>query len=186
MSAFLPDQQSNAIVRIFKANGQYAGTGFFVDAEGGILTTLYIVGKDKQFILIGSDNQTFNAVLEKSDGRAELALLRMSGGVQKSYLNINNISEPPLCEKVTILGYSGNALSMLAGTAAGTYSQDTLSPNKILIRVDTPPRGLSGAPAIDKNGDVIGILIAYLPERNSALTVAGATALAFIQTQEAL
>ncbi len=185
MNILTPDQQRDPIVRIFRTNGEYAGNGFFVDAEGGILTTLYVAREEKEFIVIAPNNQRFAAVLERVDGISELALISTSGRRQQSFLSIRNVKELTSGEKVKIVGYAGNTLSALEATAAGTYAYDTLSPEKILLRVDTPPRGLSGAPAIDKAGDVVGIMIAYLPERMSALMVAGATALAFIHTREA-
>ena len=179
MNSSSPYQHSNSVVQIFKGNGMYAGTGFLIDNEGGILTTMYIVGKDKDFNVTLTGSQSYNATLEKIDGITELALLRMVG-FQQSYLNIVNIDELSEHQKVTIIGCSGNTMSMLEGTAAGTYSSDSLSPKKISIRVNVPPRGLSGSPAINEHGDVIGVLIGYIPQTHNALLVSGKSAFDFL------
>lgn len=182
MKSSLLQQPVNALARIFRPSGEYAGTGLFVDAQGSILTTLYIAGRDREFTVQLADQSRVSAVLERSDGRTELALLRMSGAAWEPFLKLANVRELAEHEPVTILGYSGKTPSKLEATAAGIHATDSLSPKKILLRVDTPPRGLSGAPAIDRKGHVIGILIGYLPESRCALAVAGVTLLAFVQT----
>lgn len=180
MGSFLLNYCSKSIVRIFRQNGKYAGTGFLIDDQGGILTTLYVAGKDKEFEIALSDNHKFDAFLEKADGISELSLLR-SNNIQKMHLNIDEVEEIPSHEKVTIMGYAGNTPSKLEGTGAGTYTTDVLSPKKLVIQVNTSPSGLSGAPAINEHGRVIGVLVGFLPESGRVLSVSGKSAVGFLQ-----
>lgn len=181
MNPFYSSQQGMAIVRIFTANNEFIGTGFFIDELGGILTTLYIAGKYKEFRIVLPQHQIVKAVLDKLDAVSELALLRASGARQQYCLDIDSIEQLHLGEKVSIFGYSSNQPTILTGQAAGSYSYDELSPKKLQIHVDTPPRGLSGAPVINENNRVVGILIGYLPQSACALAVSGSTMLDFFQ-----
>jgi len=171
---------SKSLFRISRESGVYAGTGFLIDERGGILTTLYVAGKDKYFKVTLPNDQTFDASLERVDGITELALLR-TNGPQEYHLSIDDMDDIPHGEKVTIMGYGGNTLSFLDGTGAGTYTTDVLSPQKLAIKVDSPPRGLTGAPACNEKGSAIGILVGYLPQSACALAISGSSILRFLK-----
>jgi len=143
------------------------GTGFFVDPTG-TLYTAYTVGGDAENLTVEFDGKTYPAKQVVADDRSGIAMLKIDAATPS--LPIGKTKQLEVATPVVSIGFPLDlpetpSFGMIAGfdrKYLGRYFPTTH------LRVNLPTqRGEAGAPLLNLNGEVVGIIVSSL-ENNSS------------------
>jgi serine protease Do len=151
----------NAVVKIHAVDehSELSGTGFFVDPTGTIYTS-YSVGGEANNFTVQFGGKTYHATQLMADLRSGIALLKIDAATP--FLPIGKSAELGLATPVVAIGYPldlprSPSFGMIAGfdrKYLGRYFATTH------LRVNLPTqRGEAGAPLLNFQGEVVGILV---------------------------
>ena len=154
----------SAVVRIeaTDANGRLAGTGFFIDPNGTLYTS-YSVGGESQDITVHFRGAQHPATRLVSDQRSGIAILKIDA--ETPFLTFGKARDLAIATPVIALGYPRElpltpSFGIVGGfdlKYLGRYFATTH------IRANVPvQRGEGGAPLLNLQGEVVGILISML------------------------
>jgi predicted acylesterase/phospholipase RssA len=149
------------------------GTYFIVSDDGYALTAAHIV-KEAQSggsltVTLGSTSSNENraATIVKIDDDLDLAIIKLSGADSKS-LRISK-GRVQVGESATVIGFAKDPpidIEFLTGSFVSTSVLDRF----LAISAFVSP-GMAGAPVMDKNGDVVGIVRGMLADRPVGIVV---------------
>lgn len=150
-----------AVVKIHASDehSELSGTGFFVDPTGTIYTS-YSVGGEASNFTVQFGGKKYRATQLMADLRSGIALLKVDAATP--FLPIGKSSELDLATPVVAIGYpldlpESPSFGMVAGfdrKYLGRYFATTH------LRVNLPTqRGEAGAPLLNFQGQVVGILV---------------------------
>ena len=138
---------------------QSLGSGFFISAEGHIVTNHHVVrGADE--ITIGlSDGTEYAARIIGTDEQTDLALLKIDEDVDFPYVSLDTEHDYRVGDWVVAVGNPfGLGGTATAGIISAIGRPIGNSAYNDFIQVDAPiNRGNSGGPTFDLNGRVIGV-----------------------------
>lgn len=162
------EKSQSAICRIegTDEHGTLRGTGFFVDADGTLITS-YSIGGQSEDLVVTFGEEKFPASRRAADPRSGLAILKIEAGEPVPFLRLGKSSELGVASAVVALGYPLEfPLSPSFGLIAGF---DFRSQNRYFrarhMRANlVVQRGQGGSPVFSLNGDVVGLLISSLEE----------------------
>src|SRR6266403_1003029 len=163
------ERTAKAVVKIHGVDEhcEISGTGFFIDPTG-TLYTAYTVGGEAGNFTIDFNGKRYPAHQVLADIRSGMAILKTD--VATPALPIGKSEELEVATPVVAIGYPLDLpetpnFGMIAGfdrKYLGRYFSTTH------LRVNLPTqRGEAGAPLLNLNGEVVGILVSSL-ENNSA------------------
>lgn len=185
--ADLYEQFAPAVVRVRAAiedvdeNGepfvlQSIGTGFFISREGHILTNASVAPKRASRVVVELDGVQYAADHLGADPQTNIALLKaMALPEQFTFLPVQSTPENP--SRGTMVMTISSPLefdpSPALGMVTGVESQfDKWTFPVGYIRINIPPHpGEQGAPVIDLNGRLVGMVVGSLPEILSAYVI---------------
>ena len=155
-------RSAKAVVKIRgnDKHGRLAGTGFFIDPAGTVLTA-FAVGSDTQDLTVEMDGKEVPARLVMADRRSGLAILKVDE-VPTPALPIGHSKDLEVATPVLTVGFPLDlpqtpSFGMIAGfdrKYLGRYFSTTH------LRVNlTTQRGEAGAPLLNFKGEVVGILV---------------------------
>jgi serine protease Do len=158
------EKSKKAVVRIEAVDdhGKLSGTGFFIDPDGTILTA-YTIGGESRDITVLNGDMKFPATRSLADSRSGIAILKIES--QTPFLPIGKSSALAVASPVIAVGYPMDlpispSFGMIAGfdlKFQGRFFSTTH------IRANLPvQRGQGGAPLLNLQGEVVGILISGL------------------------
>ena len=154
-----------AVVRIeaTDAYGPHDGTGFFIDPAGTIYTHYSVAGRSWN-LLVEFAGKKYPATCLLADPRSGVTLLNIHAG-QTPFLPIGRSSDLKMASAVVAIGYPmDKPESATFGLVAGFDQKffDRYMP-VTHIRANVPVQnGESGAPLLNANGEVVGILTCQL------------------------
>lgn len=150
------------------------GTGFFVSANGYILTCAHVVSPvfgsrtkklsttDRIWVR-STDGVTQEAQLLYCDAKRDIAVLAIPGSYSRPYLQLSK-SKPMQGEEVFVLGYPlGQGLGKEVVVTRGIVSALRFGGSVFQLDAATNP-GNSGGPVLNEYGLVIGMAFAKLRE----------------------
>jgi serine protease Do len=155
---------------------QSAGSGFFISADGYIVTNNHVVADADDIQVVMKDGRELKATLVGRDEGTDLAVIKVvdpkAKGADFPYVNFENQAKPRVGDWVITIG---NPFGLGGTATAGIISaynrdlQDTTSQFVNYIQIDAPiNRGNSGGPSFDIYGRVIGVNSAiYSPSGGS-------------------
>lgn len=143
------------------------GTGFLASSDGLIVTCAHVVApleadhngkrvtRDRIWVRF-YDNSTAEATTLSCDTLSDIAVISIAVK-DRPYLHLNT-ELPKLAEEVCVIGYPlGDALGKGVSVTKGIVS--ALREGNTIYQIDAAANpGSSGAPVLDKDGDVIGIV----------------------------
>ncbi len=149
---------------------EYTATGFFITADGYILTAYHAVGKSENIKVLHNrrqyqakvvaQNQSLDVALLKIDGN-DFSHLTLSSSTAQTGDSVFTMGFPQVSLQGSEPKFTEGSISSLSGTAD--------NPNFFQISVPVQP-GNSGGPLIDQNGEVIGLIVARLNDISALLT----------------
>jgi serine protease Do len=155
---------------------QSAGSGFFISADGYIVTNNHVVADADDIQVVMKDGRELKATLVGRDEGTDLAVVKVvdpkAKGKDFPYVDFENQAKPRVGDWVITIGnpfgLGGTATAGII-SAYGRDLQDSTSSFVNYIQIDAPiNRGNSGGPSFDIYGRVIGVNSAiYSPSGGS-------------------
>lgn len=166
------DKVGDAICRIEAddEHGHLSGTGFFIDADGTVLTS-FSIGGASQDIIVTAGNQRFPATRLVADARAGIALLKVVAEKPVRFLKFGKTADLDVASPIVTAGYPLNlplspSFGLVAGFASGFDGRYFATRH---IRANVPvQRGQGGSPVLNMRGEAVGVLISVV-EQNSGI-----------------
>jgi serine protease Do len=161
------EKAAPAVVRIRATDGpeQLAGTGFFVDNQGTVLTAYAVVGQAKEATvdaggrsytakILGRDPRSGVALLKIKAGETPFLILGESGGLRPASAVVSVAFPYDLKAEPTFGFVAGFDVKYLTRFFATTH-----------IRANLPIKpGQIGGPLLDSQGKVVGLLMLEIDE----------------------
>lgn len=140
------------------------GSGFFITADGYVMTNYHVVANAKKITVVTQDDtgNEFNAQLVGGDPQTDIAIIKVDNPTQSvfPYLDLGNSDDVEICEFVIAIG---NPFQLEASVTVGVISAKGRQNLKIteledFIQTDAAINpGNSGGPLLNLDGEVIGI-----------------------------
>jgi serine protease Do len=163
------DGAKSAVVRIQAEDehGKLAGTGFFIDPSGTLMTA-YAVGGESTDIIVEYGAGRYPAERLVADPRSGIAILRVD--TTTSWLPIGDSDALKMASPVVAVGYpmdlSATPTFGMIGGFDLKYANQFFSTTLIRANI-AAQRGEAGAPLLDLNGEVVGVLICPIDNRTA-------------------
>lgn len=157
-----------AVVRIEAEDdqGQLSGTGFFIDPNGTLYTS-YTIGGESREIVVTQGDLRYPATRLVCDPRSGIAILKVDA--KTSFLPIADSSQLKISTPVMTVGYPMDLPLTPSFGFIGGFDRKYLGRffATTHIRANIPvQRGQGGAPLLNMQGEVEGILISSLDHGN--------------------
>jgi len=150
--------------KVRKEKGFSTGTGFFISAEGHMITNYHVIANAKK-ITVSIDDKEIEAKIIIQDKINDIAIIKINSTSNITVLPISKTKNSDVGEEVFTLGYplvdiQGKELKATFGRINSmSGAQDDIR----LMQIDVPIQpGNSGGPLINSKGEVIGIVTATL------------------------
>lgn len=150
---------------------EMTSTGFLISPDGFILTAFHSVGKTQSVQVFYNQKEYTAQVIEKNES-IDAAVLKIDGN-DFSYLPIASSGAVQTGDMVFTMGYPQISLQGTESkfTEGSISSLSGLADNPQYFQISVPVQpGNSGGPLINKNGEVIGLIIARLNDVTSLLS----------------
>ncbi len=143
------------------------GSGFFIDAQGHILTNYHVVEGADEIIITMDDNKEFTADLIGSDSKTDIALIKIKDNEDRKdfpFLKLGDSDRLEVGEWVMAIGNPfGLSHTVTVGVVSALSRNIGAGPYDEFIQTDASINpGNSGGPLINIKGDVIGINTAII------------------------
>ena len=139
------------------------GSGFFVTADGLVVTNFHVIQRAGFVTVETSDGVTLSVEgVAAADERADIALLKVKAGEPLPVLPLGADDPPPVGTKVYAIGHPRglrNVLSEGLISAVGTGDEYHLPPLQTTAAISA---GSSGGPLLTADGKVVGVTTAQL------------------------
>ena len=134
------------------------GSGFFVSADGLVVTNEHVVHNADEIVVVTSEGAEFEAELIGTDERTDLALLKIDQPNELAYVKFAD-DIPEVGEWVIAVGNPfGFGGTVTAGIVSARGRDIGVGPYNDFIQIDAPVnQGNSGGPAFNLKGEVIGV-----------------------------
>ncbi|MBU0624729.1 trypsin-like peptidase domain-containing protein, partial [Patescibacteria group bacterium] len=149
-----------------------AGTGFFVSADGLIVTNKHVVlDEEAEYTIITTDGEKFSAKVLGRDPANDLAVLKIDVevGIELPYISFA-VAEPRVGQSVIAIGYAlgeftnSASVGIVSGLSRDITAGDSQGNSEQLygvIQTDAAINpGNSGGPLLNLDGEAIGVNVA--------------------------
>ncbi|ACG79098.1 serine protease HtrA [Phenylobacterium zucineum HLK1] len=138
---------------------QSAGSGFFISADGYIVTNNHVVENAEKITVVLKDETELEATVVGRDEATDIAVIKVKNGKGPfPFVNFENSARPRVGDWVITVG---NPFGLGGTATAGiisAYGRDIGETFVDYIQIDAPiNRGNSGGPTFDVYGRVIGV-----------------------------
>jgi len=146
-----------------------AGSGFFISADGYIVTNNHVVEGATEITVTLKDEREFKARVVGRDEATDLAVLKIDAG-RVPYVEFENSATPRVGDWVIAVGNPFGLGGTATAGIVSAYGRNLNDQYVDFIQIDAPiNRGNSGGPTFDIYGRVIGVNSAiYTPTGVSA------------------
>jgi len=143
-----------------------AGSGFFIDASGLIVTNNHVIDDADKIVVRTNDGKRYVAKLVGRDTKTDLALLKISGDHEFPHVSWGDSDRTKVGDWILAIGNPfGLGGTVTAGIVSARGRDIRSGPYDDYLQIDAPINsGNSGGPLFDMNGQVVGINTAiYTP-----------------------
>ena len=135
------------------------GSGFFIDAQGHVVTNNHVIDKASEITVILSDNTRLPAKVIGHDPQTDLALLKVTSDKPLPFVKFGSSDTLKVGDWVIAVGNPfGLGGSVSAGIVSARGRNINAGPFDDFIQTDAAiNRGNSGGPLFNRNGEVVGI-----------------------------
>jgi len=134
------------------------GSGFFISPDGYAVTNSHVMEDSDTAQVRTSDNKVYQARLIGNDPLSDLALIKVDGRSDFSYVKLAD--QPPRVGDwvLTVGNPFGLKGTVTAGIVSAREREIAIGPTEGFIQIDAPINsGDSGGPSFNTAGDVIGV-----------------------------
>lgn len=136
---------------------QSAGSGFFISADGYIVTNNHVVENADTIKVVLKDETELDAVVIGRDEGTDLAVLKVKGS-NFAFVSFENAARPRVGDWVFTVGNPFGLGGTATAGIVSAYGRDIGEKFVDYIQIDAPiNRGNSGGPTFDVYGRVIGV-----------------------------
>ena len=136
---------------------QSSGSGFFISADGYIVTNNHVVENAQDIKVVLKDERELDAVVVGRDEGTDLAVIKVKGS-NFSFVNFENSAKPRVGDWVIAVGNPFGLGGTATSGIVSAYGRDIGETFVDYIQIDAPiNRGNSGGPTFDIYGRVIGV-----------------------------
>lgn len=165
------EKAAPSVVRIRASDGpeQLAGSGFFVDNQGTILTAYAVVGQAKE-VIVETGGRSHTAKILGRDPRSGVALLKIKAGETPFLLFGESSHLRPASAVVSVAFPYDLKAEPTFGLVAGfdvKYLTRFFATTHIRANLPIKP-GQIGGPLLDSQGKVVGVLMLEIDEGRPA------------------
>lgn len=138
--------------------GMSQGSGFFISADGYVVTNNHVVDNAVEVSLSTDDGQTLDATVIGKDAKTDLALLKVKQAGTYPFVDFAG-DAPRVGDWVVAVGNPfGLGGTVTAGIVSARGRDIGAGPYDDFIQIDAAVnRGNSGGPTFNLNGDVVGV-----------------------------
>lgn len=138
---------------------QSSGSGFFISADGYIVTNNHVVENAETIKVVLKDETELDAEVVGRDEATDLAVLKVKGrGGPFPFVNFENAGKPRVGDWVFTVGNPFGLGGTATAGIVSAYGRDIGETFVDYIQIDAPiNRGNSGGPTFDVYGRVIGV-----------------------------
>ncbi len=138
--------------------GMAQGSGFFISADGYIVTNNHVVEHAKDVTITTADGKTVAATVVGTDPRTDLALLKVKDGGDYPFVSFAT-QAPRVGDWVIAVGNPfGLGGTVTAGIVSARGRDIGSGPYDDFLQIDAPVNhGNSGGPTFNANGEVVGV-----------------------------
>jgi serine protease Do len=133
------------------------GSGFFISADGFLVTNNHVIDKSSEVEVLTDDGRTLDAKVVGTDPKTDLALLKVEG---KGFPFVELAPQAPrVGDWVVAVGNPfGLGGTVTAGIVSARGRDIGAGPYDDFLQIDAPiNRGNSGGPAFNQAGEVVGV-----------------------------
>jgi serine protease Do len=145
------------------------GSGFFISADGYLLTNNHVVDHAKRVQIKTVDGKTYTAKVVGTDAKSDLAVLKVNGSGDFTFVKLA-AEAPRVGDWVLAMGNPyGLGGTVTAGIVSASGRDIGSGPYDDYLQIDAPVnKGNSGGPSFNMQGEVVGINTAiYSPSGGS-------------------
>jgi serine protease Do len=139
---------------------QSSGSGFFISADGYIVTNNHVVEGADEITVTLKDGRELKAKIVGTDENTDLAVIKVEGN-SFSFVSFESAAKPRVGDWVIAIGNPfglGNTATAGIVSAYGRNLNDEQASFVDYVQIDAPiNRGNSGGPTFDLHGRVIGV-----------------------------
>jgi serine protease Do len=141
-----------------RRNAEAQGSGFFISADGYVVTNNHVVDHASEVQVTMDDGRTLDAKIVGTDPKTDLAVLRVKEGGNFPYVPFA-AKAPRVGDWVVAIGNPfGLGGTVMAGIVSARGRDIGAGPYDDFLQIDAPVnRGNSGGPTFNLNGEVVGI-----------------------------
>ena len=138
--------------------GMAQGSGFFISADGYIVTNNHVVDHAKDVTVTTTDGKTIAARVVGTDPKTDLALLKVKEGSDYPFVSFAS-QAPRVGDWVVAVGNPfGLGGTVTAGIVSARGRDIGSGPYDDFLQIDAPVNhGNSGGPTFNVNGEVVGV-----------------------------
>ena len=134
-----------------------SGSGFFVSADGYIVTNNHVIENAEKITVILKDETELEATVVGRDEGTDIAVLKVQGR-NFAYVNFEDAATPRVGDWVITVGNPFGLGGTATAGIVSAYGRDIGETFVDYIQIDAPiNRGNSGGPTFDTYGRVIGV-----------------------------
>ena len=135
------------------------GSGFFVDAEGHVVTNAHVVGQADEIEVVMQDGDVLPAKLVGIDAKTDLALLKIERGEPVPFVEWADSDAVRVGSRVVAVGNPfGLGGTVTSGIISATGRELGAGPYDDFLQIDASiNRGNSGGPTFNLDGKVVGV-----------------------------
>ncbi len=134
-----------------------SGSGFFISANGYIVTNNHVVDKAEDIKVVLKDGKELKATVVGRDAGTDLAVLKVEGD-NYPYVDFENAARPRVGDWVLAVGNPFSLGNTATAGIVSAYNRNIGETFVDYIQIDAPiNRGNSGGPTFDVYGRVIGV-----------------------------
>ena len=149
------------------------GSGFFISADGYIVTNAHVVDNASEVEVLTDDGQTLTAKVVGTDKQTDLALIKVDSDKKFPFVTLSK-EGPQIGQWVVAMG---NPFGLGGTVTAGIISAEGRNigegPYDNFLQIDAPiNRGNSGGPTFNLKGEVIGVNTAIFSPSGGSVGIA--------------
>ncbi|MDX1512855.1 MAG: DegQ family serine endoprotease [Gammaproteobacteria bacterium] len=135
------------------------GSGFIISPDGYVVTNNHVIHNAEEITVTLNDGDHFPAAVVGTDGKTDLALLKIEAGRKLPYVEFGDSDGARVGDWVIAVGSPfGLGGSVSAGIISARGRDIQSGPFDDYLQIDAPiNRGNSGGPLFDRQGKVIGV-----------------------------
>src|SRR4051794_30559359 len=166
-----------------RRNAEAQGSGFFISADGYVVTNNHVVDHASEMQVVMDDGRTLDAKVVGTDPKTDLALLKVKEGGDFAFVPFAAKS-PRVGDWVVAIGNPfGLGGTVTAGIVSARRRDIGAGPYDDFLQIDAPVnRGNSGGPTFNLRGEVVGVNTAIASPSGGSVGLAFAIPAATVQS----